>query len=59
MVWDEEHEEPIFELGDGLTNASGIFDVNVTEFLGAIPGPNEIYAASYEQGFWESQDLKQ
>ena len=50
-MWDEEHEEPIFELGDGLTNASGNFDVSVTNFLTAIPGSNEIYAASYEQGF--------
>ncbi len=50
-MWDVNHEEPIFEIGNGLTDNSGNFDVNVTEFLQAIPGVNEIYAASYKEGF--------
>ena len=50
-MWDKEHTEPAFEIGQGLTNSSGHFDVNATDFLAAILGENEIYAASYKQGF--------
>ena len=50
-MWDENHAEPAFEIGTGTTNATGNFDFNATGFLAALPGWNEIYAASYESGF--------
>jgi hypothetical protein len=50
-MWDENHAEPAFEIGQVITDASGNFDANITDFLEAIPGENEIYAASYKQGF--------
>ena len=50
-MWDENHAEPVFEIGQAITDYLGNFDSNTTEFLEAIPGENEIYAASYKQGF--------
>ena len=50
-MWDKDHNEPIFEIGQTLTDSSGDFDYNITEFLAAIPGENEVYAASYREGF--------
>jgi hypothetical protein len=50
-MWDENHTEPAFEIGTGITNSTGDFDFNATGFLAALPGWNEIYAASYESGF--------
>ena len=50
-MWDENHTEPAFEIGTGITNATGDFDFNATGFFAALPGWNEIYAASYESGF--------
>lgn len=50
-MWDKEHVEPAFEIGQTLTDSSGNFDFNITDFLAATPGDNEIYAASYKQGF--------
>ena len=50
-MWDKEHSEPAFEIGETVTNSSGNFQFNATEFLSALPGENEIYAAAYEQGF--------
>ena len=50
-MWDKDHTKPPFEIGQTLTDSSGNFDFNITEFLDALPGENEIYAASYEQGF--------
>ena len=50
-MWDKEHVAPAFGIGQTLTDPSGNFDFNITDFLAAIPGDNEIYAASYKQGF--------
>ena len=50
-MWDKEHSEPAFEIGQTVTNSSGNFEFITTEFLSALPGENEIYAAAYEQGF--------
>jgi len=50
-MWDKEHAEPAFEIGQTLTDSSGNFDFNITDFLAAVPGENEIYAASYKEGF--------
>ena len=50
-MWDKEHENPAFEIGSGITDDLGNFDFNATDFLSAIPGINELYAASYKQGF--------
>ena len=50
-MWDKEHTQPIFEIGQVTTNESGNFNTALTNFLEALPGENEIYAASYEQGF--------
>ena len=50
-MWDKEHSEPAFEIGSTSTDNSGNFDFNATDFLSAIPGINELYAASYKQGF--------
>ena len=50
-MWDKEHSEPAFEIGQTITNSSGNFEFIATEFLSALPGENEIYAAAYEQGF--------
>ena len=50
-MWDKEHAEPAFEIGQTLTDSLGNFDFNITDFLVAIPGENEIYAASYKEGF--------
>ena len=50
-MWDKDHTKPPFEIGQTLTDSSGNFDFNITDFLVALPGVNEIYAASYEQGF--------
>ncbi|MDG1543429.1 MAG: hypothetical protein P8R34_00415, partial [archaeon] len=50
-MWDKEHVAPAFEIGQTLTDPSGNFDFNITDFLAATPGDNEIYAASYKQGF--------
>ncbi|MEC9332419.1 MAG: hypothetical protein VYA07_00030, partial [Candidatus Thermoplasmatota archaeon] len=50
-MWDEDHEYPSFEIGQGQTDALGSFDVNLSDFLSAYPGWNEIYVASYQQGF--------
>jgi protocatechuate 3,4-dioxygenase beta subunit len=50
-MWDDGHDEPAFEIGQSLTDDEGNFDANLTDFLAAIPGENEIYAASYKKGF--------
>ena len=50
-MWDSDHVNPAFEIGSTLTSASGDFDYNTTDFLQALLGLNEIYAASYKQGF--------
>ena len=50
-MWDKERINPAFEIGSSVTNSSGYFDYNTTDFLGALTGFNEIYAASYKQGF--------
>ena len=50
-MWDKEHTEPIFEIGQTLTNETGFFNASLADFLKAIPGENEIYAASYREGF--------
>jgi len=50
-MWDENHEYPAFEIGEGQTDSSGSFDVNLSNFLDATPGLNEVYAAAYQQGF--------
>ncbi len=50
-MWDENHEYPAFEIGEGQTDSSGSFDVNLSDFLAATPGLNEVYAAAYQQGF--------
>ena len=50
-MWDEMHTQPIFEIGQTVTNATGFFDANIVDFLKALPGENEIYAASYKEGF--------
>ena len=50
-MWDKDHINPAFEIGSTVTDNSGNFDYNSTDFLAALPGINEIYAASYKQGF--------
>tara|TARA_B110000881_G_scaffold129655_1_gene113921 strand:+ start:1 stop:4191 length:4191 start_codon:yes stop_codon:yes gene_type:complete len=50
-MWDDGHDEPAFEIGQSLTDEEGNFDANLTDFLEAIPGDNELYAASYKQNF--------
>ena len=50
-MWDEMHTQPIFEIGQTVTNATGFFDASLVDFLKALPGENEIYAASYKEGF--------
>ena len=50
-MWDDGHDEPAFEIGQSLTDDGGNFDANLTDFLVAIPGVNQIYAASYKQNF--------
>ena len=50
-MWDKDHVNPAFEIGSTVTTASGTFDYNSTDFLPALLGLNEIYAASYKQGF--------
>jgi len=50
-MWDEDHEYPSFEIGQSQTDTLGSFDVNLSEFLDAYTGWNEIYAASYQEGF--------
>ena len=51
-MWDKDHVNPAFEIGSTMTSASGDFDYNSTDFLQALLGLNEIYAASYKQGFF-------
>ncbi|OIR11281.1 MAG: hypothetical protein BEU05_00875 [Marine Group III euryarchaeote CG-Bathy2] len=50
-MWDDGHDESSFEIGTGVTNATGVFDFNASGFLAALPGWNEIYAAAYMAGF--------
>ena len=50
-MWDEDHAYPAFEIGEGQTDSSGSFEVDLSDFLDATPGPNEVYAAAYQQGF--------
>lgn len=50
-MWDSEHINPAFEIGSTVTDSSGAFDYNSTDFLAALTGLNEIYAASYKEGF--------
>ena len=50
-MWDKDHVNPAFEIGSTVTSDLGTFDYNSTDFLAALPGINEIYAASYKQGF--------
>ena len=50
-MWDKDRVNPAFEIGSTVTSDSGTFDYNSTDFLAALPGINEIYAASYKQGF--------
>ena len=50
-MWDDGHDEPAFEIGQSLTDDEGNFDANLTDFLAAMPGDNELYAASYKQSF--------
>ena len=50
-MWDEMHTQPIFEIGQTVTNETGFFDASLVDFLKGLPGENEIYAASYKEGF--------
>lgn len=50
-MWDEMRTQPIFEIGQTVTNETGFFDTSLVDFLDALPGENEIYAASYKEGF--------
>ena len=50
-MWDSDRLNPAFEIGSTVTSDSGNFDYNSTDFLTALLGLNDIYAASYKQGF--------
>ena len=50
-MWDNDRLNPAFEIGSTVTSDSGTFDYNSTDFLTALLGFNDIYAASYKQGF--------
>ena len=43
-MWDEMHTQPIFEIGQTVTNETGFFDTSLVDFLKALPGENEISA---------------
>ena len=55
-MWDNDRLNPAFEIGSTVTSDSGTFDYNSTDFLTALLGFNDIYAASYKQGFLGLED---